>query len=121
MGAHKKHLNWAVLMSTHTIISNEEARKIIHQYSPNSGLILSPIPYFEKSQENLCLVFLTRIKTFGTNCSATEESKKLEDLRRVIVLQVNLIITLSLGSMETDRVISEPCYNEVIYNRHIAK
>ena len=38
-----------------------------------------------------------------------------------ILLQVNLIKTLSLGSMETDRVISEPCYNEVIYNRHIAK
>ena len=37
------------------------------------------------------------------------------------VLQVNLIITLSLGSMETDRVISEPCYNEVIYNRYITK
>ena len=37
------------------------------------------------------------------------------------VLQVNLIITLSLGSLETDRVISEPCYNEVIYNRHIAE
>ena len=36
-------------------------------------------------------------------------------------VQVNLIITLSLGSMKTDRVISEPCYNEVIYNRHIAK
>ena len=36
-------------------------------------------------------------------------------------IQVNLIITLSLGSMKTDRVISEPCYNEVIYNRHIAK
>ena len=36
-------------------------------------------------------------------------------------IQVNLIITLSLGSMETDRVIGEPCYNEVIYNRHIAK
>ena len=36
-------------------------------------------------------------------------------------LQVNLIIMLSLGSMETDRVIGEPCYNEVIYNRHIAK
>ena len=36
-------------------------------------------------------------------------------------VQVNLIITLSLGSMETDRVVSEPCYNEVIYNRHIAK
>ena len=30
-------------------------------------------------------------------------------------VQVNLIITLSLGSIETDRVISEPCYNEVIY------
>ena len=29
-------------------------------------------------------------------------------------IQVNLIITLSLGSMETDRVIGEPCYNEVI-------
>ena len=36
-------------------------------------------------------------------------------------IQVNLIITLSLGSMETDRVISEPCYNEVIYNRYITK
>ena len=34
------------------------------------------------------------------------------------LIQVNLIITLSLGSMETDRVISEPCYNEVIYNRY---
>ena len=30
-------------------------------------------------------------------------------------------MTLSLGSIETDRVISEPCYNEVIYYRHIAK
>ena len=38
-----------------------------------------------------------------------------------VMVQVNLIITLSLGSMKTDRVISEPCYNEVIYNRHIAK
>ena len=36
-------------------------------------------------------------------------------------VQVNLIITLSLGSIETDRVISEPCYNEVIYNRYITK
>ena len=38
-----------------------------------------------------------------------------------IPVQVNLIITLSLGSMKTDRVISEPCYNEVTYNRHITK
>ena len=37
------------------------------------------------------------------------------------LVQVNLIIMLSLGSMKTDRVISEPCYSEVIYNRHIAK
>ena len=29
-----------------------------------------------------------------------------------------LVITLSLGSIETDRVISEPCYNEVIFYRH---
>ena len=36
-------------------------------------------------------------------------------------VQVNLIIMLSLGSIETDRVISEPSYNEVIYYRHIAK
>ena len=36
-------------------------------------------------------------------------------------IQVNLIITLSLGSMETDHVISEPCYNEVIYNKYITK
>ena len=36
-------------------------------------------------------------------------------------VQVNLIITLSFGSMKTDHVISESCNNEVIYNRHIAK
>ena len=29
-------------------------------------------------------------------------------------------IMLSLGSIETDHVISELCYNEVINNRHIA-
>ena len=38
-----------------------------------------------------------------------------------LCIQVNLIIMLSLGSIETDRVISEPCYNEVIYYRHMAK
>ena len=38
-----------------------------------------------------------------------------------VKVQVNLIITLSLGSMETDRVMNEPCCNEVIYNRHIVK
>ena len=32
---------------------------------------------------------------------------------RKIGIQVNLIITLSLVSIETDRDISEPCYNEV--------
>ena len=36
-------------------------------------------------------------------------------------IQANLIITLSLGSIETDRVISEPCYNEVTFYRHIVK
>ena len=46
---------------------------------------------------------------------------KLIITRNVKEVQVNLIITLSLGSMETDRVIGEPCYNDVIYNRHIAK
>ena len=39
----------------------------------------------------------------------------------IFYVQVNLIITLSLGSMKTDPVINEPCYNEVIYNRYIAK
>ena len=43
------------------------------------------------------------------------------DYCNVSEIQINLIITLSLGSKETDRVISEPCYNEVIYNRHKAK
>ena len=63
------------------------------------------------------------------NCSISGDPKQKPEkqreltiqLCRVKKLQVNLIITLSLGSMETDRVISEPCYNEVIYNRHIAK
>ena len=33
-------------------------------------------------------------------------------------IQITLIITLSFGSMETDSVISESCYNEVIYNTY---
>ena len=39
----------------------------------------------------------------------------------VLATQANLIITLSLGSIETDHVISEPCYNEVTLYRHIVK
>ena len=58
---------------------------------------------YEKSIQNLC---------FGS---------KIRKKCIYSLIQVNLIITLSLGSMKTDRVISEPCYNEVIYNRHIAK
>ena len=39
------------------------------------------------------------------------------------LVQYNLIITLCLGSKETDCVICEPCYNEVIYynNMHYRK
>ena len=51
--------------------------------------------------------------------SKTEEVIRGECL--VFLVLCNLIITLSLGSMKTDHVISEPCYSEVIYNRHIAK
>ena len=40
-------------------------------------------------------------------------------IRMFLVLQANLIITLSLGSIETGPVISEPCYNEVTFYRHI--
>ena len=36
-----------------------------------------------------------------------------------LIILVNFIIMLSLGSMETDSVTSESCYNEFIYNRHI--
>ena len=36
-------------------------------------------------------------------------------------VQYNLIITLCLGSKETDRVICELCYNEVIYYMHYRK
>ena len=57
-------------------------------------------------------------------CKKFKVSNLFENfMRRNIkkVIQVKLIITLSLGSMETDHVIGEPCYNEVIYNRHIAK
>ena len=43
------------------------------------------------------------------------------DIELTTYIQVNLIIMLSLGSMETDHVISEQCYNEVIYNRYITK
>ena len=34
-------------------------------------------------------------------------------------IQANLIITLSLGSIETDSVICEPCYNEITFYRHM--
>ena len=36
-------------------------------------------------------------------------------------VQVNLIITLSLGSTESDGVISELRYNVVAYNSHVIK
>ena len=36
-------------------------------------------------------------------------------------IQADIIITLSLGSIETDCVISEPYYTEVVYYRDIAK
>ena len=39
----------------------------------------------------------------------------------VFGVQYNLIITICLGSKETDRVICEPCYNEVIYYMHYRK
>ena len=42
-------------------------------------------------------------------------------LTYINLIQVNLIITLSLGSIERERVIIELCDNEVIYCRHIAK
>ena len=34
-------------------------------------------------------------------------------------IQANLIMMLSLGSIETDCIMNEPCYNEVAYYRHI--
>ena len=43
------------------------------------------------------------------------------DCKMCLTIQANLIITLSLGSIETDRVIREPCYNEVTFYRHIVK
>ena len=38
------------------------------------------------------------------------------NIQPCLYIQANLTVTLSLGSKETDRVISELCYNEVIYN-----
>ena len=38
-----------------------------------------------------------------------------------ILDQTNLIIRQSLGSIETERAISELCYNVVTYYGHIAK
>ena len=70
--------------------------------------------------------------TKKTTPKATNDSSVLHILKQLkkkyiylilsseINVQVNLIITLSLESIETNGVISEPCYNEVIYYRHIA-
>ena len=41
--------------------------------------------------------------------------------RNNLTVQYNLIIMLCLGSKETDRVICEPCYNEVIYYMYCRK
>ena len=38
-----------------------------------------------------------------------------------VLVQANLIVMISLGCIETDGVLSEFCYNEVIYYSHIAK
>ena len=69
----------------------------------------------------------THCSTLAINASCQVSLKSVHRFRRknffkgFYHIQVNLIITLSLGSMKTDRVISEPCYNEVIFNRHIVK
>ena len=73
--------------------------------APKHSYLLSR--FFNNEQKQI----LTKIKfTLNTNQAGSIDN----------INQVNLIITLSLGSMETDRVIGESCYNEVIYNRHIA-
>ena len=58
---------------------------------------------------------------FGHQIVEENISETLDVTLNNIYIQVNLIITLSLGSIETERVISELCYNEVIYYRYIAK
>ena len=63
----------------------------------------------------------SRIQEFTNNSEIENSRNKSHKKISEFTVQVNLIITLSLGSMKTDCVISEPCYNEVIYNRYIAK
>ena len=76
--------------------------------------------------------FANSFRTLGCSSSGLKALERFRPLRSFVTpsykikttnlhIQVNLIITLSLGSLKTDRVISEQCYNEVIYNRHIAK
>ena len=43
------------------------------------------------------------------------------DLKSNCLVQANLIITLSLGYIEVDCVISELCDNEVTFYRHKVK
>ena len=69
---------------------------------------------------------LTNWGKFSVYCSFTYICASMENLaghgfvsvniQPCLYIQANLIIMLSLGSKETDRVISELCYNEVIYN-----
>ena len=65
------------------------------------------------------------ISSYPTACQPVElfkvnASKCLKMVEKYKV-HSNLIIKLSLGSIETDRVICEPCYNEVTFYRHIVK
>ena len=45
---------------------------------------------------------------------AAQYLKACDVNQKPIHVQVSLIITLSLGSLKTDQIISEQCYNEVI-------
>ena len=59
-------------------------------------------------------------KIFGFSILVDEHKKR--EIMSIIPVQVSLIITLSLlGSIETVRVLNEPYYNEVTYNRPNSK
>ena len=53
--------------------------------------------------------------------SAVEAETEVQVNRIIALSSGSIVIRLSLGSIEADHVISELCYNEVTFYRHITK
>ena len=129
------HSNWiGYIQGMHADINIKETQKILYK-SSKYGNITNGNNYYSHAvpSESESELSKSEIKTSASASRPTEQQATKQNMKQnetkhkhnevymYMQVQDNLIITLSLGSIETDRVVSEPCYNEVTFYRHVAK